>query len=147
MKELSEKGEYTLTADELALLTEKFSAGCCDDDETLETIGKVYREYGYLMDTHTAVAWNVAEKAEKSGNKTVVLSTASPYKFSASVLKALGESTDGSEFEMLERLHALTGVAIPASLASLEEAETLHKNKIDKEAMQSYALACAKEEI
>ena len=147
MKELSEKGEYTLTADELALITEKFSAGCCDDTETLETIGKVYREYGYLMDTHTAVAWNVAEKAEKSGNKTVVLSTASPYKFSASVLKALGESADGSEFEMLERLHALTGVPIPASLASLEKAETLHKSKIDKEAMQSYALACAKEEI
>jgi threonine synthase len=146
MAELAESGEYTLTAEELAKITAKFAAGSCDDAETLATIGNVFREHGYLMDTHTAVAWKAAEERENA-NKTVVLSTASPYKFSASVLRALGEETGEDEFEMIKALHAITGAKIPASLARLAEAENLHNNKTEKSAMQSYVLACAKEEI
>ena len=146
MAKLAENGEYTLTAEEIAKITGKFAAGSCTDKETLETIGKVFREHGYLMDTHTAVAWNVAEKSDLK-NKTVVLSTASPYKFSGSVLRALGKETGEDEFEMIKTLHALTGAKIPASLASLAEAPRLHNDKTEKSAMQSYVLACAKEEI
>ena len=146
MAELAESGEYTLTAQELTKITEKFAAGFCGDEETLATIGKVWQEHGYLMDTHTAVAWNVAENSDLK-NKTVVLSTASPYKFSGSVLRALGKETGEDEFEMIKTLHTLTGAKIPASLASLAEATELHNDKTEKSAMQSYVLACAKEEI
>ena len=147
MEKLSENGEYTLGAEELALITEKFAAGSCGDEETLATIGKVWREHGYLMDTHTAVAWNVAESSCALKNKTVVLSTASPYKFSASVLRALGEETSENEFEMIKTLYALTGAKIPASLENLAEAPDLHNDRTEKSAMQSYVLARAKEEI
>jgi threonine synthase len=147
MTELSESGEYTLTSDELARIASKFAAGSCDDEETLQTIGDVWNKYGYLMDTHTAVAWKVAENTGICKNKTVVLSTASPYKFSGSVLRALGQETGTNEFEMIKTLHALTGAKIPASLASLAEAPNLHNNKTEKSAMQSYVLSCAEEEI
>ena len=146
MAQLAENGEYTLTDDELVNITSMFAAGSCTDEQTLATIGKVYAEHGYLMDTHTAVAWNVAENGVCK-NKTVVLSTASPYKFSGSVLRALGKETGEDEFEMIKTLHALTGAKIPASLASLAKAAELHNDKIEKCAMQSYVLARAKEEI
>jgi threonine synthase len=147
MASLAQNGEYTLSKDELAKFTSVFAAGSCDDEETLATIGDVFRTYGYLMDTHTAVAWRVAEKLGVCKNKTVVLSTASPYKFSASVLKALGAETSENEFEMLETLKELTGAAVPAPLARLAEAEALHNTKIEKEEMQSYVLSRTKEEI
>ena len=147
MAELSAKGEYTLSKDELAKISASFRAGCCDDAETFATIGKVYNEHAYLMDTHTAVAWNVAEKLGMGENKTVVLSTASPYKFSGSVLRALGAEVSDNEFEMINTLNKLTGVDVPASLAHLYEAENLHTDKTAKEAMQEYVLSCAKEDI
>ncbi len=147
MAELAKYGEYTLSAEELERFTEMFAAGACDDEETLATIGEVYKKHGYLMDTHTAVAWNVAEKSGACKNKTVVLSTASPYKFSASVLNALHSRVSENEFAMINALNALTGAPVPASLAGLAEAETLHNRKIAKEDMQNYVLECTKEEI
>lgn len=147
MAELNRNGEYTLSSEELACVAQEFDAGFCDDEKTLETIGKVYSELGYLMDTHTAVAWNVSDQVEKTGNKTVILSTASPYKFSSSVLKAIGAPTCENEFEMIKALHAITGAPVPKALASLENAVNIHNKKIEKDAMQSYALECAKENI
>ncbi len=142
MKNLGENGEYTIPKNELTLLTNKFSAGYCDDEESLATIGKVFNTHKYLMDTHTAVAWNVSEKLAPTANKTVILSTASPYKFSASVLKALGAPITDNEFEMIRSLHALTNAPIPESLAKLDEAKTLHNDKIAKEDMEKYVLSC-----
>lgn len=141
MRSLAEKGEYTIPEAELAALTDKFSAGCCDDAQTLKTIGEVFRSHNYLMDTHTAVAWNVSEKLAPTANKTVILSTASPYKFSGSVLKALGAPVSENEFEMIETLHNLTGAPIPEALAELDKAEILHNDKIAKEDMQAYVLS------
>ena len=146
MAELAENGEYTLSAEELAKITGGFAAGSCTDAASLETIGNVWQKHGYLMDTHTAVAWNVAENTNICKNKTVVLSTASPYKFSGSVLLALGKEADTDEFEMIETLHALTGAKVPASLARLAKEEALHNDKIEKSEMQSYVLTRAKEE-
>ncbi len=141
MKALSEKGEYTIPQDELCVLTDKFAAGCCDDQQTLKTIGEVFRVHNYLMDTHTAVAWNVSEKLASTANKTVILSTASPYKFAGSVLKALGAPVSENEFEMIKTLHALTGAPIPEALANLDKEEILHNDKIAKEDMQAYVLS------
>lgn len=90
MDQLSKEGRYTLSDRARNIIQEDFLAGCADDGQTKAAIQRVYNQYGYLMDTHTAVAWDVADQVPLS-NKTVILSTASPYKFCASVLEALGE--------------------------------------------------------
>ena len=70
----------------------------------------------------------------------VVLSTASPYKFPAAVLSAIGGDTSGDEFAQMERLSAITGVAIPGNLTGLKEMEELHTGVIPKENMLAFVL-------
>ena len=71
----------------------------------------------------------------------VVLSTASPYKFPAAVLAAIGQTAQGDEFCQLEQLNAVTGVAIPKNLAALRTMPELHKGVIDKDEMLNFVLA------
>ena len=95
------------------------------------------------MDPHTAVAWCVSEQFMASRHDdapVVVLSTASPYKFPAAVLSALGHDPDADEFAALDQLCSLTGVAIPQNLATLRQAAVRHTDVIDKEDMLSYVL-------
>ena len=91
------------------------------------------------MDTHTAVAWDVADRVPLS-NKTVILSTASPYKFCASVLEALGEPLDQDDFAQMEQLQARTGVPIPPNLAGLRQLPVLHRDVISRDKMEDYVL-------
>ena len=140
MAKLKENGEYKLEADELAKIKEEFDAGFTSEDETIKTIKDVYEKYGYLMDTHTAVAWSVYEKwVKESGNKdkTVVLSTASPYKFSNSVMNALGKEYD-NEFDALNKLNAYTGAKIPGSLVNIENKAVFHNVTVEKDDMLSF---------
>ena len=139
MKDLNEKGYYTVPETLLAAIQKEFGAGFCDDGDAQAVIGRVYRDYGYLMDPHTASGWFVAEQ-NGGGNQMVVLSTASPYKFSTTVLNAIGGDTQGTEYERMERLHALTGVPIPKNLASLRGKPELHTDVIPKEKMLEYVL-------
>ena len=139
MADLKEKGVYTVSPALLEKLHEQFGWGCCDDEGTKAAIGRVWREHGYLMDTHTAVAWSVAESYE-SDAPVVVLSTASPYKFPAAVLSAIGGDADGDEFDVMDRLHAMTGVPIPKALAALRQKPVLHRDVISREEMQAYVL-------
>ena len=137
MKDLNEKGYYTVPETLLAAIQKEFGAGFCDDGDAQAVIGRVYRDYGYLMDPHTASGWFVAEQ-NRGENQMVVLSTASPYKFSTTVLTAIGGDTQGTEYERMERLHALTGVPIPKNLASLRGKPELHTDVIPKEKMLEY---------
>lgn len=140
MAQLKENGEYKLAKEELDKIRSEFDAGFCDDLETVTTIEKVYNEYNYLMDTHTAVAWNVYEKwVEETGNKdkTVVLSTASPYKFSNSVMKALGKSYNG-EFDALKKLNEYTGAKVPVSLEDIENKAVFHNVTVEKDDMLEF---------
>ena len=139
MADLKEKGVYTVSPALLEKLHEQFGWGCCDDEGTKAAIGRVWREHGYLMDTHTAVAWSVAEGYE-SDAPVVVLSTASPYKFPAAVLSAIGGDADGDEFDIMDRLHAMTGVPVPKALAELRQKPVLHRDVISREEMQAYVL-------
>lgn len=139
MKDLNEKGYYTVPDTLLAAIQKEFGAGFCDDGDAQAVIGRVYRDYGYLMDPHTASGWFVAEQ-NREENQMVVLSTASPYKFSTTVLTAIGGDTQGTEYERMERLHALTGVPIPKNLASLRGKPELHTDVIPKEKMLEYVL-------
>ncbi len=134
MAKLKENGEYKLEKSELEKIKSEFDAGFTSEDETIKTIKDVYEKHGYLMDTHTAVAWSVYEKwVKESGNtdKTVVLSTASPYKFSNSVMDALGKEYD-NEFDALNKLNSYTGAKIPGSLVNIEEKAVFHKATVEK---------------
>ena len=139
MADLKEKGVYTVSPALLEKLHDQFGWGCCDDEGTKAAIGRVWQEHGYLMDTHTAVAWSVAEGYE-SDAPVVVLSTASPYKFPAAVLSAIGGDADGDEFDIMDRLHAMTGVPVPKALAELRQKPVLHRDVISREEMQAYVL-------
>ncbi len=143
MNSLSEKGCYRVDDGLLTRLQESFSCGFADDEAAETSIGRVFKETGYLMDPHTAVAWTVSEgfMDGEAGQPLVVLSTASPYKFPAACLRALGEEPSEDEFAMMERLRSLSGVPVPRNLSSLKEAPVLHTDVIDKEDMMDYVLS------
>ena len=143
MGKLNREGAYTVPEDLLAEIQGQFWAGCCDDAGTAQTIRKVWQEQGYLCDTHTATAWNVAEQyVAQTGDQTpmVVLSTASPYKFPASVLSALEEVTGTDEFAMMDRLFEKTGVPIPSNLQGLQTRPEKHTGVIAKDGMLSFVM-------
>ena len=144
MQELNTQGVYTVPAQLLEKIQSQFWAACCDDARAAEIIGRVYKEDGYLCDPHTASGWAAAEDyvAETGDNRPmVVLSTASPYKFPAAVLTAIGGDTSGDEFTQMARLSRITGVPVPKNLASLQGKPEKHTQVIDKDKMLSFVLS------
>lgn len=123
--QLKDNGKYTISDDVKAKITELFAAGCCDDVLTKETICSTYEDYGYLADTHTAVAINVCnDYIEKTQDKTpvIIASTASPFKFSKAVLGAVEKEpkTYDDEFSTVAALEELSSLKAPEQLASLK---------------------------
>ena len=138
MDKLNKDGFYQVPESIKNAICEEFWAGCCDDAMTLQTIGKVFKETGYLCDTHTATGWAVAEQyraATDDKTSMVVLSTASAYKFPAAVLSALEESSLQDEFDKMDRLAELTGVPVPRNLSGVRQKKELHTEVIAKEQM------------
>ena len=143
MEQLNTKGSYQISDEMLMKLQALFSCGCCDDEAAGKTIGKVWANEKYLCDPHTAVAWTVADQfiAQQTDKApVVVLSTASPYKFPAAVLTALGQKPDRNEFAMMDQLYQATGVSVPKGLAQLQNKAQLHHDVINREDMLSYVL-------
>ncbi len=143
MGKLNQEGAYTVPAELLEKIQSRFWAAYCDDARAAEIIGKVYHNLGYLCDPHTASGWAAAEDYVNQTSDTrpmVVLSTASPYKFPAAVLSAIGGDLSGTEFQQMHRLETLTGVPIPKNLSSLEGKAELHTGVIEKDAMLDYVL-------
>lgn len=142
-KSLKETGKYQVDADVKAKLDELFYGGYCDDEKTKATIKAVYDKYGYLCDTHTAVAISVYEdyKAKTGDDKPVVIaSTASPYKFAASVLEALGCKASDDEFETVEQLSKLTSTNPPTPINSLRGKQVRFNNICEPETMDDAVL-------
>lgn len=138
---LASEGRYEVTDAVKAVLADEFYAGCCDDAKTKATIKEYYDKYSYTCDTHTAVAVSVYEeyvKATGDKTKTVIASTASPYKFSGSVLSALGKDTGSDEFTLVEELGEASGMPVPASLASLKNKEIRFSEVIAKDEMKDF---------
>lgn len=138
MEALSTGGEYTLTDDMKAQLGD-FYGNFCSEKETSEAIGEVYAAGDYVIDTHTAVAAGVYRKYKKeTGDErpTVIASTASPYKFTRSVMKALGkENTDMDDFALADALSELSGVKVPKAVEEIRTAPVLHDRVVDPEDM------------
>ena len=141
---LASTGRYEVNDEVKNVLREEFFAGYCDDDQTKKTIREIYEKYSYTCDTHTAVAVKVYEDYKnKTGDmtKTLIASTASPYKFSSSVLEAIeGSNSELDEYEMVDRLAELSKLPIPSSLAELKNKERIFKDSIGKAEMNDYVL-------
>ncbi len=143
MRQLNQEGSYTVPAQLLEKIQSLFWAAYCDDARAEEIMGRVYREFGYLCDPHTASGWAAAEdyvNLTGDNRPMVVLSTASPYKFPAAVLKAIGGDLSGSEFDQMKRLETLSGVPTPKNLSILEGKPEKHTGVINKEDMLSFVL-------
>ncbi len=117
-----------------------FYGGYTDVAQTNETISQMYAEHGYLMDTHTAVAYKVYEDYRKETGDTtptVIASTASAYKFAESVAKSIGLGEEENGFRYVEALAAKTGVRVPKGLKDLDKKEVRHTGVINIEEMMN----------
>ena len=134
MKSLSEGGEYTIT-DEMKAQLVDFYGNFCSEDETAQAISDIYKNSNYVIDTHTAVAAGVYKKyvSETADHlPTVIASTASPYKFTRSVMEALGEEhKDLDDFGLVDALSALSKVPVPRAVEEIRTAPVLHDKVVD----------------
>lgn len=143
MNSLSETGRYEVTPFVKNQIQKVFAAGCCTDEQTKETIGTVWKEHGYLIDPHTAVAFHVLRQYRNAtGDMTpaVVVSTASPFKFCAAVLDALGASELKCGTDILDQLSQITGEKVPTPLACLKKKERRFHTVTEKEHMMDQVL-------
>ena len=139
MDSLSKEGRYEITP-EMQAFMEDFWAGYAGMETNAAEMKKIYEESGYLVDPHTGVAAAVYEKYKDEtgdGRKTILASTASPYKFSRSVMEAV-TGADGSldEFELIEKMEELSGVKIPSAIEEIRNARILHNLQCRPEEMK-----------
>ena len=144
MKELAESGCYSVGDAVREQVQALFFGGYCDDQNTAATIRQLWEEEGYLCDTHTAVAVNVYRQYLQEENvqpvPTVIASTANPYKFSASVLEALGKPAVKEDFANLQALEELTGVKAPVQLSALRDKAERFAQVIPREDTAQFVL-------
>jgi len=138
MAALSKDGKYEITA-EMKEKLDEFYGGYATEQETAEKIKSLYEKCGYVIDTHTAVAATVYDKyVAETGDthKTVIASTASPFKFTRSVMDALDNKySEMSDFELVDELSRIANVTVPNAIEEIRTAEVLHNNICDKEDM------------
>ena len=138
MDQLNTTGSYQVSSKSLEKLQKRFVGYCCDDDETRRVIDRVYKKHQYLIDPHTAVAFSALEQYRsetKDETPCLVVSTASPFKFSSSVLEALGEKETAEGLDALDQLTAKTGIPAPAPLAGLRDKQVRFTQSVNKEDM------------
>lgn len=139
MEALSQKGEYEITAEMKEQLS-SFVGGYASEEETAANIKGVYEAADYIMDTHTSVASHVYyDKAKETGRKTVIASTASPYKFTRSVMDAIDKEKYDSmtDFELVDELNKISGVKVPQAIEEIRTAPIVHDIVCDKSEMQA----------
>ena len=143
MSDLSSKGVYEIT-DEMKANLSDFIGEYADEEAVFNTIKAIYDETGYVIDTHTAVAATADINVEQD-NKSVVVSTASPYKFTRNVLKALGikEASDENvdDFMLVDMLTEISKVEIPNAVKEIRNAEILHNTVVEINEMESLVRA------
>lgn len=139
MSHLSTQGEYTIT-DTMKKGLLDFYGNYATDEETSQSIKKVFDYTKYLIDTHTAVGFNVYEKYKAligDTTKTVIASTASPYKFTRSVMVALDPTYENdSDFELIKKMEEVSGVSIPQAIKEIMDSEVIHKTECTKDEMK-----------
>ena len=139
MTELKTKGSYAITGEMKANLAD-FAAGYATEEQVTKTIHDIYEDTGYVMDTHTAVAATVYKayrEDSKDDRKTVIASTASPYKFAGSVMSAIDPKYKGQDdFKLIEELQKVSGTEIPNAIKEIMNAEIRHNTECDVDQME-----------
>lgn len=144
MDELARMGRYQVDEETLQKIRDVFLSGHCDNAQTSLQIERVYRSCGYVMDPHTAVGSYVLEQLALT-ELCVLLSTASPYKFTRNVLKALQVEAAADDFVCMEQLSELTKTSIPQGLYALKSMKERFSDVIEVTDMETYVCAKAKE--
>ena len=143
MDGLAKTGKYEVSERIKTALDGLYWGGFCDEKGTSDTIGRYWKRYGYLIDTHTAVAADVLEQYRAAtGDNTIAVfaSTASPYKFCDSVLEAIGQTPQGAGVGLLEQLHDATGTPVPTRLAALKDKKRRFHLSAEKSEMDGVVL-------
>ena len=139
MTELKTKGSYAITGEMKANLAD-FAAGYATEEQVAKTIHDIYEDTGYVMDTHTAVAATVYKayrEDSKDDRKTVIASTASPYKFAGSVMSAIDPKYKGQDdFKLIEGLQKVSGTELPNAIKEIMNAEIRHNTECDVDQME-----------
>ncbi len=141
MAKLKKNGKYKLPKELHKKVKDLFWGAFCDDYFTKVQIWKTFTENGYTLDPHTAVAVDVYKQyRNETGDdtKTVIASTASPFKFNRDVLSALGGNAEGGDFALIEKLHQKTGMEVPESIAALQTKKVRFDGVINAEDMVPY---------
>lgn len=129
MSRLASRGSYELD-EKMKEGLKDFYGAYAKEEEVFETIRSVYRETGYIIDTHTAVAVTADRKyraGESDDNKSVIISTASPYKFTRNVMRAIGEDNgETDDFVLVDRLSEISHVKVPAAVEEIRSARIIH---------------------
>lgn len=146
MTKLSTTGVYTLPRSVMDRIRTSFDCGFASDQDTRDAIATTWRDTGVLIDPHTAVAKHVMDTMERDTFPRICLATASPYKFCADVLFALGKDTSGMDgFACMEALSTLTNTTAPEQLAALSGARELHNDVVSQQEMAAFVTdACAR---
>jgi len=140
MSALSKAGRYDVPDMTKDRISETFAGGRCCEEDTMKTIEKLFYKHNYLIDTHTAVAYSVLCDYRIDADDetpTVVVSTASPFKFCDSVLKALGKPVTESGVDLIDKLADFSGCDIPAPLSSLREKQPRFTESVTVDRMKS----------
>jgi threonine synthase len=139
MNALKQQGKYEITEEMKAQLSD-FYGGYASEEETAQTIHDLYDKTGYVIDTHTAVASCVYGKYQKETGdktKTVIASTASPYKFTRSVMNAIDRKYDAmTDFELVDKLSLISGTEVPKAIEEIRTAPVLHDHVCEKSEMK-----------
>lgn len=147
MNDLKDKGTYEVTP-EMKSEMENFYGGYASDEDTVKAIAHLYEKYGYTVDTHTAVAYQVYQDYVAKTNDethTLIASTASPFKFPRSVLEGLKDSVESfNDFELVERLSKIASLEIPEPIKNIDKRPILHSDICDKDDLSSVILKVLK---
>ena len=119
--------------------------GWVDEPEVSETIAKVFKQAGYVLDTHTAVAAAVSERVPDSGRHTIIASTASPFKFSNHVLAGMTGSSPDDEFLAIDKIASMSNLPVHRALSNLRERPILHNKVIERSEMKETLLEIMKQ--
>ena len=129
MNELASDGKYRITEEMKSGLSD-FYGNYATEEETEKTIQQLYEKTGYVIDTHTAVAAAVYKKYQeetKDQKKTLVVSTASPYKFTRSVMNSIDKKYSNMEdFELVDELSRISHTAVPKAIEEIRNANVVH---------------------
>ena len=148
MDKLKNDGKYEISCEMKEKLSD-FYGGFSTEEETLKEIHCLYDEFGYVVDTHTAVGYNVYGKYKKDtddNTKTIILSTASPYKFAGNVMASINKGDDGSkdEFELIEELSKVSSTDVPEGVKNLNIKEIRHNRFCNKDSMEDIIIEIIK---